>query len=176
MTQFKLTLGGKSKRSRFAQFTREVTWDKLPDISQQFIIEYGLRQYLSDGMAGAETEADAISGVDARLDNLTSGEFKRRGAGADKPDTVDSRALKNARQFIRDQLKAQNKTATKEQIAAGAQKMIEANDSWRKEAQKQLDAEAKAREAAANEDNAAILADLLAEIDTDEEEEEEADD
>lgn len=74
----------------------DLTWDTLPAASQLFLAEYGLRQYLSDGAAvplrftsgerkgEAKTEAEIAEekrdGVQARLDNILSGEFTRRTA------------------------------------------------------------------------------------------------
>src|SRR5215207_9839998 len=72
-----------------------VTFGNLPEASQRFIIEYGLKQYIQDGAAvskeftsgerkgekktAEEIAAEKTEGVEERLDNLRSGEFIRRG-------------------------------------------------------------------------------------------------
>jgi hypothetical protein len=75
-----------------------LTYEELPTASREFVIEYGLRQYIQDGAAvsktftdkerkGQEKTADEIAaekaeGVKERIENLLSGEFNRRGPAA----------------------------------------------------------------------------------------------
>jgi hypothetical protein len=173
-TIYELSLGGQTKRSRITPFARKVEWNGLPDVSQDFIARYGLKQYLADAMAGASDQADAEAKVDARLAKLVSGDLSRtKGEGGDKPDTEQGRALKLARAAIRDMLKAKNKTATKEQVAEAAKALVEKNPKYLAEAKKQLAAEAKSKEALVDDETADILADLLSEV---EPEADEADD
>lgn len=157
-----LTLGGATKRSKIVPFERTVTWDGLPDNAQEFIVRYGLKQYLADAMAGATEQSDAVAKVDARLAKLMSGDLSRtRGEGSDKPDTETGRALKLAKAAIRAKLKEANKTADKDAVNAAAQNLVDAQPKWLKEAKKQLEAEAAANAALAEEEGDDILADLL---------------
>lgn len=159
---YALVIGGQTKRSTNGTHPVNVDWNKLPDNAQDFIVKYGLKQYLSDAMAGASSESDAKAKIEARLAKLVSGDLSRtKGEGSDKPDTEQGRALKLAREAIRNMLKAKNKTATKEQVAEAAKKLIEAKPAYLAEAKKQLAAEAKSKEALAADDEADILADLM---------------
>lgn len=159
-----LVIGGNTKRSRTGQHPVSVDFDALPETSKAFIVSYGLKQYLADGMAGAETEADAKAGVEARVQKLQSGDLSRqRGEGASKADTVEGRALKLAREAIRASLKAANQTAEKELIAEAAKEFIKTDESFMKEAKKQLDQEAKAKETLSGSD---ALASIMAKLTT----------
>lgn len=78
----------------------DIDFATLPEASQAFVIEYGLKQYIQDGAAvsktftdkdrkgqaktEAEIEAEKREGVEERLANLVSGEFSRRGPAAPK--------------------------------------------------------------------------------------------
>lgn len=157
-----LTIGGNTKRSRTGQHPVGIDWDALPEASKSFIVSYGLKQYLADGMAGAEDEAQAAEGVKARVAKLLSGDLIRaRGEGTAKADTVEGRALKLAREAIRASLKAANQTADKELIAEAAKEFIKTDESFMKEAKKQLDQEAKAKETLSGSDAlSAIMAKL----------------
>lgn len=157
-----LVIGGNTKRSRTGQHPVSIDFDALPEASQSFIVSYGLKQYLADGMAGAESEADAKAGVEARVAKLQSGDLSRaRGEGTAKADTVEGRALKLARDAIRASLKAANQTADKELIAEAAKEFVKTDPSFMKEAKKQLDQEAKAKETLSGSDAlSAIMAKL----------------
>ena len=77
-----------------------VDFTTLPEASQAFVIEYGLRQYIQDGAAvsklfasgerkgeaksEAEIAEEKAEGVRERLANLQSGDFTRRGTAAPK--------------------------------------------------------------------------------------------
>lgn len=161
MTQLDLTIGGTSKRSKIAPFTRSVDFDALPEASRAFVIRYGLKQFLADGMAGETEQANAESGVDARIAKLLSGDLSRSRGEREIVDTVESRALKMARAAIRDKLKAANVTAEKEKVAEAAKALVASQPKWKAEAKKQLDAEAAAKGALADAETDALLADLL---------------
>jgi hypothetical protein len=170
-----LTIGGKTKRSNNGQHPVTIDWNALPDNAQEFVIKYGLKQYLADGMAGAESEAEAKAGVEARVAKLVSGDLSRTNAGGDKPDTETGRALKLARVAIRTQAKAKNVTLTKEQVAEAAKSWVEKNPKWLAEAKRQLAEEAKAA-AAVDEDEAdEIFASLIGEAEDEEDGEDGAD-
>lgn len=176
-TIYELSLGGQTKRSKVQPFARKVEWNTLPDASQDFIVRYGLKQYLADAMAGASDQADAEAKVDARVAKLVSGDLSRtKGEGGDKPDTEQGRALKLARQAIRDKLKAGNRTATKEQIAEAAKVLVEKDPRFTKEAKRQLAEEAKAKAALADDETADILADLLSDMEPEGDDDENDDD
>jgi len=63
---------------------------ELPDVSQLFIVEYGMKQYAQDGAAVSKKDKDGndkseseiatekVEGVQERIDNLLTGEFTRR--------------------------------------------------------------------------------------------------
>lgn len=159
-----LTIGSTSKRSRFQPLPVEIDFAALPEKSREFVTLYGLKQYLADGMAGAESQDEAHNGVRERIRKLVEADFSRS-RGEERPDTEETRALKLARQFIRDKLKAANQTAEKEAIADGARKLVESQPKWKIEARKQLEAEAKTRSSVDDEETAALLADLLGERD-----------
>lgn len=164
-----MTLGGATKRSKVTPFERKVEWNGLPDVAQEFIVRYGLKQYLADAMAGATEQSDAEAKVDARLAKLVAGDMSRaKGEGFDKPDTETGRAMKLAKAAIRDALKAKNKTADKDAISDAAKKMVDTQPKWMAEAKKQLKAEADAKQALADDDTDTILADLLGEDEEDE--------
>lgn len=93
----------------------------LPQASVEFLLAYGIRQYLQDGAAvskkdedGNDRPADEIAaekeaGVKTRLDNITKGEFKR----ASGPRVTDPKA-KVEREMALSYLKPAYKKAGKE--------------------------------------------------------------
>lgn len=142
MTIIALTIGGATKRSTLGQHAVEFDWDAMPDTSKDFIVRYGLRQYIADAMAGAENEADAKAKIEARATKLRSGDLARtKGEAKDAPDSVASRAIKLATATIRAALKAANAKADKEVIKAGAAELVRTQPKWTEDAQAQLDAE-----------------------------------
>lgn len=70
----------------------EVSWDDLPKVSQEYIINYGLTQTLNDCHASAEDDADAEAKVKARLDRLIAGNPPEVGAKSD-PVTAAAREI-----------------------------------------------------------------------------------
>lgn len=147
MTVYDLTIGGQTKRSTTGQHPASIDWEKLPEASRDFVIRYGLKQYLADGMAGAENVADAATGVAARVAKLLSGDLTRtRGEAKEATDTVGGRATKLVKAAIRTTMKAKDVKASKEAVAEAAKKLLadEAKAKpWLAKAQKQLDDEAK---------------------------------
>lgn len=87
-------------QSAVANVPCHVVFHTLPEASQRFIIEYGIRQYLQDGAAvsktflsgdrkgetktEAEIAEEKAEGVRERLENLRQGEFTRRSAAGPK--------------------------------------------------------------------------------------------
>lgn len=143
-----LLIGGNTKRSKLGQHAVEIEWNNLPDESQQFVIKYGLKQYLADGMAGAENVQDAKEGVEERVRKLLEADFGRsRGESSGKLDTLEARMVKIARQAVREKAKAKKVKLDKDQVEAAAAAWIERDPvKFTEEAQKQLDAEAETRE------------------------------
>lgn len=158
-----LTIGGNTARSKTGQHPVKVNWDALPEASQDFIVSYGLKQYLADGTAGAGTPEEALAGINTRMAKLASGDLSRsRGEGPGKVDTVESRALKLARDAIKAKLKEANQTADKELIAEAAKEFIKTDPSFMKEAKKQLDQEAASKTSLQGSDAlASIMAKLV---------------
>lgn len=163
MTQETLTIGGKTARSTLGQHPVTIDWEKMPEASQDFIVRYGLRQYLADAMAGADNEPDAKAKVNARLAKLVSGDLSRtKGEGFAKPDTEEGRAIKLAKTEIRRLMAEQKVEATKEDVAAAAAEMVKTDGAWLKEAKKQIAAEKASAETLKTEDGAALIARLFA--------------
>lgn len=158
-----LTVGGNTKRSKLGTFAIELPdFNDLPEATRNFIVAYGLKQYLADGMAGAADRDDAQAGIDERKRKLIEADFQRtRGEGTAKPDSLEARTLKLVKAAIREAMKAKSVKATKEMVDAAAQKLLESEgaDKFRKEAQRQLDTEAKFKGEADVMDD--ILADLI---------------
>lgn len=102
-------IGGATKRSKFAPVTVEVDFTTLPQASQDFLVAYGIKQYLADGVAGAESDQDFNEGVAARLAKMKDGTVGVRGSGEGKgpTDSVEVLARQLARQAINAALKAQ---------------------------------------------------------------------
>lgn len=139
-----LTIGGNTKRSKSGQHPVSLDWNALPDASQAFIIQYGLKQYLADGMAGAENEADAKTGVEARVAKLLSGDLSRtKGEAKDRPDTEGGRALANAKAAIRTAMKAANVKADKDAVTEAAKALVESDPQWLADAKAELAKETK---------------------------------
>ncbi len=115
MTTINMQIGGATKRSKFQPKTVEIAWAALPQASQDFIVRYGLKQYLADGVAGCESQDEFNKGVDERLNKLVSGDLTRtKGEGAKRPDTETGRAQKLAKESIRAKIKEANLTVTAE--------------------------------------------------------------
>jgi len=152
MTQA-ITVGGKTVRSSNGQHTVEIDFAALPEASQAFVVTYGLKQYLADGAAGAENHDQLVEGVNARVEKLLSGDLSRaRGEGKVAVDSETGRALKLAKDAIRLKAKAAKVTLPKEKVAAMAETLVEKDGSYRKEAKRQLAAEATMRDAGGEED------------------------
>lgn len=162
---FETMIGSTGKRARFQP--KEVTLDMaaLPKESLEFILAYGVRQYLADGAAGSEDQAGFNLGIEQRIRKLLEADFSRsRGEAQAKPDSEEVRARKLAAMAIREKLKAAGAKADAKAINEAAAKMVAADPKWVKAAAKQLADEAKLREAEAEADDGLgdIMAGLLA--------------
>ncbi len=109
-----------------------VDFATLPEASQRFIVEYGLRQYLNDGAAaslrdreGNPKTAEALAeekaeGVRDRLAKLASGEFTRRAAAKQAVDPAERE--RNA--IIREKLEAAARAVGKKLPKAGTPEQV----------------------------------------------------
>lgn len=144
---YDLVIGGQTKRSTSGQHEVKIDFDALPDASKEFIVRYGLKQYLADGMAGASNVVEAEAGVTSRVAKLKSGDLSRvRGEGKTAVDSTEQRAIKLAKAAIRAAIKAKNGSATKEAIDEAAKKLVTTQPKWLTDAKKQLEMEAKSGE------------------------------
>lgn len=141
--EYKVKVGGETKRSRFAPILIDVDWDKVHPAAKEFITRFGLRQTLANATIGAENQDQFNEAAKGYVERLYDGSAGSRVKGETKPDTAMSRALKNARAFVRAQLKTANKTAESEAIAAGAKLLVERSRpvDWLAEAKAQIEAE-----------------------------------
>ena len=97
----------------------EVDFAALPANSQEFVINYGLRQILNDchssvtraGWEGTSEEfAEAImSAVNAKLSALSTGDLTTRRGSGQPADPVEREALKIAREELTAAVKAKGK-------------------------------------------------------------------
>jgi hypothetical protein len=137
-----LSIGGATKRSKFTAKAVDIDWDALPEASKSFAINYGLKQYIADGVAGALDQVDFDEGIAARIANLSSGDFSRKGGEGGFAPTNDPKVLgrKLAAQEVRERVKASGKVFSKEQVAAAIEKLFTSNEEkYVKEAQRQID-------------------------------------
>ena len=155
-----LTIG--SKRSSYEPQAVTIDWDKLPDASKAFVIQYGLKQYLADGVAGAESQEAFNNGIATRKTKLVEGTCGVRATGEKGPtNDPETLAKQMARTDVRETAKAKQAKLTKEQVEAAALKLFEAKkDSYLAKAKKEIE-ERKARAAEAAE---SVLDDILADV------------
>lgn len=164
MNVIEIQVGSNGKRNKIGLIPVSLDWDVLSDETKMVVIKHGLKQYLADASAGVTDRKVAEERIMAKRAKLLSGDFTRtRGEGVSKPDTTESRALKLARDFIREQLKALNAKAEKEQIAEAAKELVESEPQYLAEAKKQLEAEAKMKDGK-SEAGANVIANLLAKV------------
>jgi len=158
-----LTIGGTTKRSNNGQTTVSVDWENLPEASRSFVIAYGLKQYLADGAAGAQSNDELTQGVAERLRKLETADFVRKGTGVERGDTESTLALRFAKDAIKAACKAQNMAAPgKEKLGEMAKGLVASNPKYTADAKKELERRAKAAEAFAGDDAMqALLADML---------------
>lgn len=155
MQSITLTVGGNTKRSKFTP--KAVTLD-VPEASADFLLRYGLKQYLADGVAGAETQDDFDEGIQARVDKVLTSDFARAKGEGKGTDTIETRMRKIVRQKVLAVAKARNMKLDAEQVATAVKTFLEKNaPSIRAQAEMQLAAEAKAAEGIDSDDVFAAL-------------------
>ena len=160
---FALTIGGATKRSKAGSYDVNVDFDGLPAASQQFLIAYGIKQYLADGAAGTTTNEDLKAGVDERLTKMKEGTVKTRTSSGKGPsDNVDVVAKQLATRLIRDKAKAKGVTLTKEKLAELVEKLLNLQgEDFKRQAAEEIEArKARAAEVAEMADDDAF-ADLF---------------
>lgn len=157
-----LQIGGNTKRSKFQPKEVSIDWAKLPEASQDFLIRYGLKQYLADGTAGEETQAAFEAQIEARMERLAKADFTRtRGEASVKTDTEALRATKLVRDDIRKRIKAAGLEGVSKDKVAELVAAIMGDETksapFRQEAKRQLESEAKLAQATPDD----LLKDLL---------------
>lgn len=136
-----LTIGGNTKRSKTGQHSVEVPLALLPAESLAFVIRYGLKQYLADGMAGATTEAEAAEGIAARMEKLAKADFSRTRGESGPTDDVATLAKRIAREEVQTKVKAHGVKLPKERMAEIVAALFERDEKrLRTEAEKRIKA------------------------------------
>mgnify|MGYP000261035465 CR=1 FL=1 len=142
---------GEAEKAPFAKFQTVTVWNDLPDVSKAFLIEYGLTQYLNDGGAGAETDAEFEAGIKSRQDKLLVGDFSRtKGEREAKADTLAKRILKVAKAAWAARIAGLTETQAAAFKALAKEAQDKAREAWlaknaeahKAEAERQLAAEA----------------------------------
>lgn len=136
---FTLTIGGTTKKSRFTPVPVTINWADLPDEAKAFAIQYGVKQYLADGGAGAKDQAEFAEGVQERLAKLESGDFSRAKGERQASDSVEVVAKQVARERIDAVLKAKGVKPDKEQKAKLVEQYLEKYaDQCKEEAERRI--------------------------------------
>ena len=155
-----LTIGGTTKRSNNGQTTVEIDWENLPGDSRDFIVTYGLKQYLADGAAGAASHDELVQGVAERVRKLQEADF-RRASGEPKADSAMTLALRQARAVLKAKAGDAFKSLPKEKVDAAVKAMVERDPAFLKEAQAEIARRAKAVDAFTGDD---LIQNLLADM------------
>ena len=76
-----------------AQTTESIDFAQLPPASQNFVIAYGLRQYLNDAVAGIKPEqvAEAKAAVESRMKQLELGTVGVRAVAEKNPVKAEAK-------------------------------------------------------------------------------------
>lgn len=158
-----IKLGGNTKRSKLGTFEVAVpAFAEMPAASQAFIVAYGLKQYLSDAMAGAPDRDAAQAAIDARVTKLETGDLTRtKGEAKGTVDSLEARTMKLIKAAIRAAMKAKGIKATKELVDEAAGKLRESarGEQFMAEAASQLMTESQLAEG--DDDMDSLLADLM---------------
>lgn len=144
-----MTIGGTTARSKFTPKAVEVDFDKMAEASRDFLLRYGWKQYVSDGVAGAKSQAEFDEGVAERLEKIATSNFSRaKGERDGLVDDVETLASQKARAIIKTALKAKGVTKPDKETMDRLLGQVRAGTKW----QSLLDeatADIKARKAAA---------------------------
>ena len=143
-------IGGQTKRSKFTPKSVEIDFEKLPQGSTEFLLAYGLKQYLADGAAGAQSQSEFDEGIAARLDNVKKASFARARVERGPSDDTETLAASLAKQEIRRRAKAKKVELSKDRVDELAKQARESKSTfWHgclEEASRQIAARAKLAE------------------------------
>lgn len=133
----------------------ELDFASLPQAAQEFIVAYGLRQYLNDGAAVAKDECDSedernklkIDRINERVQKLRDGTMSQRGGGTRVTDPIQKIKREIATEILKAYAKANDITMWK-----GAELTAKIETFWEKNGDKpkikaELDKRIKAMEA-----------------------------
>lgn len=92
-------------RQRKIFHTVEIDFDKLPESSKRYVIEYGLKQSLGDSHVSAENDSEAVSFIEKRLAKILEGTMGTRTSSAEPADPVEAEMVKMARNAVESKLR-----------------------------------------------------------------------
>lgn len=139
-------------RCKKAEKETVVDWASLPEASQAAIIRYGAMRFINDKLGGMEPD-EAAEKYDEILGQIMAGWEGRQNSGQSAEDVVTKAAKALARDQVKQAILASGRTLKevgKEKIAELAQALYERDVAgYREQAEKVIEAQRKAREAAA---------------------------
>lgn len=129
-----------------------VDWASLPEASQAAIIRYGAMRFINDKLGGMEPD-EAAEKYEEILKQILEGWEGRAASGQSAEDAVTKAAKGLARDQVKQAILASGRTLKevgKEKIAELAMTLFERDaDGYKAQAEKVIEAQRKAREAAA---------------------------
>lgn len=120
MAILQIKVGGETTKSRFQPVTVGIDWDKLPEASRDFVIRYGIKQWLADGTVGEKvtTQATFTEAINTRKGKLEAGDFSRTRGESGPVNDPETLAGQMAKAIVVDAFKDQGKKLPeKEQLA-----------------------------------------------------------
>ena len=139
-------------RCKKAEKETVVDWASLPEASQAAIIRYGAMRFINDKLGGMEPE-EAATKYEEILKQILDGWEGRAQGGQSAEDVVTKAAKGLARDQVKQAIMASGRTLKevgKEKIAELAETLFARDEAgYRKQAEKVIEAQRKAREAAA---------------------------
>lgn len=131
------------------QETKTIDMAAMPEVSKEFIFNYGLRQILNDCHSSVQRKdfktddefiAAVTAAVDKKLAGIMAGELTSRRAGSEPIDPVERETLRLIKDAIKAQITKQGKKAKEFDIPALAQTLLESSkaEPFRKQAKKNL--------------------------------------
>lgn len=153
-----LNIGGDTAKSKFKAQSVSIDWDKLPQASQDFVIRYGLKQWLQDGTVKAETQSQFAECIEARMTKLKAADFSRTVGQSGPTDDPETEGRRLALVDIQEMMKTAGIKADKAKVKEAAEKHFLANKA---DYTKRGEAEIKARKERAKAITASDNADVL---------------
>jgi hypothetical protein len=139
-------------RCKKAEKETVVDWASLPEASQAAIIRYGAMRFINDKLGGMEPE-EAAEKYEEILAQLMAGWEGRAASGQSGEDAITKKAKALARDQIKQAILASGrklKDVPREKLTELANNLFEKDaDGYRKQAERIISAEAKARKEAA---------------------------